>query len=517
MKSQEEILDRMTDAFFALDEDWQFTYINDRASGVLRQASSDEAASGDLLGECIWDAVPEAIGTQFYEKYHEAMANQTPVSFEAKYAPLDSWFDVHAYPSETGLSVYFRDITERKRLEADLRSRDEVFRHVYRVIADKTASFDEKVDALLDIGRDALDTDYGALSRLDDDRYVFELVHDPTGETRPGDEIPLGETNCERAIVTEETLVAADIASDAPGLTGRAGYAELGIECYVGTPVVVDDEVRGTFCFYDQEPRREPFSDWEVTLVELMGDWISYERERERRERELSRQRDRLDGFARIISHDLRNPLNVAQGRLSLARETGESDDLDDVEDALARIEGIVEDTLTLARKGRTVTDREPVSIPELATECWEMVATDGPGPDLEVGDAVRVRADPDRLRHVFENLFRNSVEHGSTGERASADASPTTDDSEESGDSRVTVRVGGLDGRGFYVEDDGPGIPVTERERVFEPGFSMTDDGTGFGLAIVAEIAEAHGWRVTVEEGTDGGARFAFENVEFA
>jgi signal transduction histidine kinase len=92
-----------------------------------------------------------------------------------------------------------------------------------------------------------------------------------------------------------------------------------------------------------------------------------------------------------------------------------------------------------------------------------------------------------------LENLFRNAIEHG--GED-------------------VTIRVGGLSD-GFYVEDDGPGVPEDARDEVFEVGYSTSPDGTGFGLNIVKEIAEAHNWEITLTEGTTGGARFEITNVE--
>jgi signal transduction histidine kinase len=96
-----------------------------------------------------------------------------------------------------------------------------------------------------------------------------------------------------------------------------------------------------------------------------------------------------------------------------------------------------------------------------------------------------------------LENLFRNSVDHGGVD---------------------VTITVGALDGGdGFYVADDGEGIPEAEREKVFDTGYTTTSDGTGFGLNIVAEIAEAHGWAVEAVEAADGGARFEFTGVESA
>ena len=78
-------------------------------------------------------------------------------------------------------------------------------------------------------------------------------------------------------------------------------------------------------------------------------------------------------------------------------------------------------------------------------------------------------------------------------------------------------MRIGELDDKeGFYVEDDGPGIAADDRKQVFEAGYSSTREGTGFGLSIVKEIVEAHGWEIRVTEGTNGGARFEITGVEF-
>ena len=223
---------------------------------------------------------------------------------------------------------------------------------------------------------------------------------------------------------------------------------------------------------------------------------LDAERSRIRRE-ELRRERDRLDEFADIVSHDLRSPLSVATGRLELARDAdpdAAGAHLDNVESALERMERILEDTLTLAREGKTVGEMTPVDVGELATECWRHV--DGTGAELVVETTAVVRADPDRLGQLFENLIANAVEHGG------ADVTV-----------RVGVDVGGA--TGFYVEDDGDGIPEAKREQVFEKGYSGADTGTGFGLAIVKRIVDAHGWSIRATAGSDGGARFEITGVE--
>ncbi len=229
---------------------------------------------------------------------------------------------------------------------------------------------------------------------------------------------------------------------------------------------------------------------------------------RRERERELARQNERLDAFASMVSHDLRNPLNVAQGHLEFARE--ECPDarvfLDTVETAHDRIETLIDGLLTLARQGQTVDELERVDLREVVEDSWNTVPTDGAS--LDVVESGAVRADRDRLQHLFENLFRNAVDHGARGSLSESD------DGQSGAATAVTVRVG-LTPAGFFVADDGRGIPESARQSVFEWGYSTRSGGTGLGLAIVREIAAAHGWTVEATESAEGGARFEFRAVE--
>ena len=239
-----------------------------------------------------------------------------------------------------------------------------------------------------------------------------------------------------------------------------------------------------------------------------LGALVSIRGVRKRREyeRRLERQNERLEEFASVVAHDLRNPLNVAAGRLDLLESDGahDAEHLDAIDDALDRMWAIVEETLTLAKQGRHVGETERVPLAEFADRCWRTVETHGATLDVAVDGDVVVPADADRLRHLLENLFRNAVEHG----QGNTDGQ------------FVHVRAGVLRDAGgpvgFYVEDDGPGIPADEREQVFDPGYTTEPEGTGYGLPIVTWIAEAHGWTVSVTAGTDAGARFEFTGVEF-
>jgi signal transduction histidine kinase len=234
----------------------------------------------------------------------------------------------------------------------------------------------------------------------------------------------------------------------------------------------------------------------------------------------LERKNEALEGIATTISHDLRNPLTVAQGYVDLAR-AGDGEALDEVDEALDRMDAIVSDVLALARRDGAL-DREAVSLAEAARLAWGTVDTGDA--TLAVADDATLDADPSHLRSLLENCFRNAVEHGSPCNRTEAGGAvehgstsnrTETGDAGEQGDAGVTVTVGGLDDGGFYVADDGPGIPEADRDDVFEQGYTTSADGTGFGLAIVRRVADAHGWKISVGESEAGGARFEFRTGE--
>jgi len=219
--------------------------------------------------------------------------------------------------------------------------------------------------------------------------------------------------------------------------------------------------------------------------------------ERER----LERENKRLDEFASVVSHDLRNPLTVVKGRAQLAGEKYDDDDVDAIIEAASRMEELIDDLLLLARQGEAVDETRPVRLPSLAEECWGLVDTDAA--TLELRTDLVVEADGSRLQQLLENLFRNAVEH----------APPAGAPADE-----LTVTVGALEWTaGFYVEDDGTGVPPSERDSIFEAGYSTDKKSTGFGLSIVAEIAEAHGWDLSLAESDDGGARFEIAGVDVA
>ncbi|TYT63018.1 hybrid sensor histidine kinase/response regulator [Natrialba swarupiae] len=218
---------------------------------------------------------------------------------------------------------------------------------------------------------------------------------------------------------------------------------------------------------------------------------------------ELEAQNERLEQYGETVAHDLRNPLTLLEGDLENLAHVAKTAD-DDVESATVleacsnlsetvdRMRELIDDLLTMAEQGQLVLDPEPVSLEATAEDAWRQV--DAADASLAIEETT-VEADPARLRELLSNLFRNAVEH------AGAD---------------VDVRVGPLERvAGFYVEDDGPGIAPDDRETVLERGYTTDESGTGFGLAIVDQIANAHGLTVSVTEGSTGGARFEFRPAD--
>jgi len=430
----------------------------------------------------------------------------------------------------------------------------------------REAAYEVVIDAAVGV----LGFDWCCLAEAD--AGVFELV--AVSEAAPvavGDRtLSTDEELAGEAYRTGEALVSNDAASDE-----SAKPVDDTIRSGLSVPI----GEWGVFqCAADE---RDAFDDVDAEVVELL---LSHAAEAFRRidnEAELRRQNERLDRFASVVSHDLRSPLEVARGRLQLYCEGGDETHAEAAESALQRMDTLIGDLLSLARKGRSVGETSRVEVAEAAEAAWTNVA----GGTLSVDAERVVEADRSRLVQLFENLFRNSVEHGSTASRAADDAvehgstsppsqaredaesenasepsvagapedavehgstssRPAADDTVEHGstsppshddaapadpptagsaaastpaatDDGVTVTIGTSED-GFYVADDGPGIPPEEREAVFESGYSTGGSGTGLGLSIVEQVAREHGWTVDLGESADGGARFEFTGVEF-
>ena len=454
------LVEESSDIATIIDSDGTITYVSPSVTKTLGYEPED------LIGEVGYeyqhpddrDAVADAIETI------QTNPDDTTI-IETRFRHADrSWCWIEATlqnrfddPNINGILVNSRDITQRKQQE-----------HQYQELA-------EEYKMLLETVEDSI---FFITVESEDTELVFRFER-----LNRGYEDQTGITTDEVRGKTPTEVFGEDIGSNLHANYRRCVKAQEPISYEEELPVE-------TGARFWQTSLTPVTTNGEVTRIIGIARNIT---ERVKQERKLRSQNEQLDEFASVVSHDLRNPLNVAQGRVELLSEDCDSEHLSPIVTSLDRMGEIISDTLTLARQGQVVSDPEPIELVNVVGTCWKNVRTDEA--TIEIGDEVTIMGDRSRLQHLFENLFRNAVEHGGKD---------------------VTVRVGQIDGHGIYVEDTGSGIPEDDREAVFKPGHTSLSGGTGFGLTIVKRIAEAHGWQVTVVDGTDGGARFEFTDVDF-
>lgn len=321
-----------------------------------------------------------------------------------------------------------------------------------------------------------------------DSERLLNAFDEPVAVLDPSDDLLLANVPFRTIFGSEvEGDAAADVFEAHPDLATAVDEKDE-----ITTELRTDDQTRSyQLRLYPIGAQPRPPRKWVVVLHDVT--------EHEVREAELEAENEQLEQFASLISHDLRNPLDVAIGRTNAIRELNDDEELDAhlarTQDAHERMQQIITDVLTLARDGREIADVEAVPLETAAMDAWSHVDTNGA--TMSVDTQLVIEANEQRLVRVLENLFRNAVQHG--------------------GDD-VAIVIGELaDGAGFFVADDGTGIDPSEHETIFEAGHTASGDGTGLGLAIVSGIADGHGWDVSATESADGGARFEFVGVETA
>ncbi len=459
------LVEESSDVISIVDANGQFRYQSPSLERILGHDPEE------TIGDTAWEYIhPEDRGSvaNAFEEWVENPEATYPIEYRASHADGSwRWMEAHGTdqlenPAVEGYVINSRDITDRKQRERET----EVVRRQYRTLVEQFPN--------------------GAVFLFDDDlRFV----------RAGGEELTVvGLTPDEVEGATPQDLFPAEIADE----TVRH-YREA----LRGNAHTFEQDYGGERYQIQTVPVRT--ADGEIAYGMAVSRNVTEETERRR---ELERQNERLDEFASIVSHDLRNPLNVAEGHLELARETCDSEHLDLTSDAIDRSLTLIEDLLTLAREDREVGDVEPVALGEVAERSWQTAETGAA--TLETEATRTIRADDGRLRQLLENLYRNAVEHASTGGGPEADG--TVGRRRED----VTVVVGETEG-GFYVADDGPGIAEADRGEVFDAGYSTIQGGTGLGLRIVEEVADAHGWEVTLTDGERGGARFEVTGVDTA
>lgn len=458
------ILDRVSDAFFGLDDEWRFTYINERAAELL------EVAPEDAKGEVVWDLFPDALGSQFYQNYMWAMSEQESVSFEEFFEPLDSWFEVSAYPSVTGLSVYFRDVTERRKRQQALRDRERELRAHKEYINDVLNTID---DLFYVIDRE------GNFQRWN------ESIRSVTGYS--DDEIeemdPLG-------LIVEEDRERVARSLGQTFKTGN-GRVEAGIRTKNGEQVPIEFVASAIDTPSDE------------VMIAGIGRDIS---ERKQRQRQLEESNERLEQFAYAASHDLQEPLRMVSSYLQLIEDRYD-DALDDdgreflayAVDGADRMRDMIDGLLAYSRIESKGDSFARVDLAEVVAEVRETLRMmcDEEEAEITVEPVPCVTGDRSQLRQLFQNLLENAIEN-------SGDAPPRIRISAERDGDRWRIAV----------RDEGVGIDPSDADRVFEVFQSLDgpgEKGSGIGLALCKRIVERHGGDIWVDSSVGDGATFSF------
>ena len=475
------------------DEDGEpVDYVYRRVNDRFEELTGLDAE--DVLGKRATEVIDGIERTPFIEIFGDVALGGTPRRFEQYSEPLDTHYSVSVFSPRRGQVVtLFSDITDRKQYERQLEALNT---SVQNLLGAETRK--EVAEIATETARDVLGLDANGVHLYDEDAGGLvpvaltesaKRLGDSPATFTPGDSIAW--RTYEQGDVTAVDDVRADPDTHDPETDFRSAIymplGEHGVLLAGSTDVAAFDTRTETLA--------RIFAKNVTAALEQVDRTQKLRRER----RTTERQNERLEEFAGVVAHDVRNPLNVAKGRAELARMDCDSEHLDPIEAALDRMDHILENMLWLAQQERDIGSLSSVRLKDAVDSVWELVSERSGRAELCYPDDdplnEPIEADYDRLCQLLENLFQNAIDHG--GED-------------------VRVSVGGLDD-GFYIEDDGSGIPEDDRNRVFEMGFSTSDGGSGFGLRIAQQIVDAHGWTIRVTEGSAGGARFEITGVESA
>jgi|GEM_PF-1241430 PAS domain S-box-containing protein len=432
----ENTLERINDGFMAIDRSYDVTYVNRQAERLLPYEATE------LEGENLWELFPEEVDGTFWQEYHAALDAQEPRTFEAHYEDLDVWFEVTAYPSEDGLTLYFRDVTAERERKQEL----ERYETIVQTAGDPIYTLDQD-------GRfTSVNDSFEELTGYDSE----EVIGEPADLVIPED-----------GIRTAESAIAELLATDEDGQR----TVELTVEtrdgdrrtCEVAIALMPGDEFQGTVGVVRD-------------LTELKGN------------------RQRLAVLDRVLRHNLRNNMNVVAGRASTL-----ADHEDDTVVAVAReVERAATDVLTMAEKARTfqqaLGDRAneyyDSDLRDVVADAVQAIECEHANADVtfELADDPLVVQSTDAVTLAVRELIENAVVHNPSDE-------PRV---------RVTAEQHGDDAF-VVVADDGPEIPAEETNALTGGVETPLDHASGLGLWLVQWTATSFGGDLAFETSDDG------------
>jgi PAS domain S-box-containing protein len=459
-------LERISDAFFTVDRAWRFTYTNHEAERLL-QHSRDA-----LRGRVLWEVFPEAVHTPFYTQYMRAMTEQCALEFEAYYPPFDNWFTVKAYPVPDGLVVYFRDATDTRRANQQLRLLQSSVERLNDIVVITDA---EPID--------------GRGPRIVYVNQAFERLtgyarHEVIGQTP---RILQGPGTDRRTL----DRIREALQTWQPVRAEVMNYTKSGDELWLELDIVPLADETGWYTH-----------------------WVAVERditERRRLEQQILRAQrvESIGTLAGGIAHDLNNVLSpILMSVELLQRRTTDAESLrrlDVIGQAASRGASMIRQVLGFARGMEG--DRRPLAVAPLVEETLRIVGETFPRNIVVrsalAPDAWAIEGDPTQLQQVLLNLCVNARDALPDGGELSVTIENVSIGAEEAART-LEARVGGY--VCVRVRDTGTGIAPEYLDKIFDPFFTTKPpgQGTGLGLSTTLAIVKGHGGflRVASEPG---------------
>src|SRR3954467_308356 len=493
-----DVLERISDAFFALDDQWRFTYVNEKAALLLQRQRQE------LIGRVIWDEFPEAEATAFHEQYRQALETQSSVAFEEYYAPLDSWFEVHAYGSREGLSVYFEDVSEKQRAQRMLLQSERRLRSLVEATAAAVWKTDPKGQIV------AEEDDWRLLTGQSFEEMKgsgwLNAVH-PADRART-------EAVWQKALATG-TICEMEHRVRTPSGEYRQMFARA-VPVFDSTGEI--EEWVGTHT--DITARKYAEHQRDLALQEAVKARDAAERAQE--DAEVAN-RGKSE-FLATMSHEFRTPLNAILGYTQLidmgvlgSVSAQQHDHLQRLRASAVHLLGLVNDILDLSKieAGRVHVSKETGYVSDAIHATMALVGPQAIArginyPEECEGDkSTSYIGDPDRVRQILVNLLSNAVKFTNPG--GSVKLNCGTSDHVDPG-----ARLVG-EGPWAYirVSDTGIGMAPEQLVRIFEPfvqaetGYTRTEGGTGLGLTISRRLARLMGGDIAVQSAPGKGSTF--------
>ena len=473
------ILENMTDAFVALDNQWRITYVNQEVAR-LNNISREE-----MLGKTHWEMWPWSVGTKVEQEYRRAIAEQVPVHFEILYEPLMLWLEIHAYPAETGLGIYFRDISDRKRAEEVLQQREAELRLITNAVPVLISYIDS--EQRYRFNNHKYEEWFGCSTSEIYGKHLWEV---------------LGESVYERLRChVEQALAGQQVTFETQIFYPQRGNRYISAT-YVPR-VTPQGDIEGFVALISD------ISDLKQAEVEIRQLNETLESRVKQRTVQLEAANKELESFSYSVSHDLRAPLRHIAGFVDLLQKRLGTTTLDETNQRYLNIIAetakqagiLIDDLLAFSRMGRTEMRYTTVNMEQLVREVQQDLESEARQRQIywRVEPLPSVQGDPSMLRLVLRNLLGNAIKY--TKNRAQAEIVLGSTHNEQ----EVV----------FFIQDNGIGFDMRYVHKLFGVFQRLHSDpqfeGTGVGLANVQRIIHRHGGRTWAEGIIDSGATFYF------